>query len=167
MIGLLVAGPWVTMVGSRLWSAGPDGPSTLIAGRRLADSPRAAFRAVSGLIVALFIASAALGMISTILAYHSTSTGGAAGRNILIEDLGGDGPAVDGGQPPAGVEVPASLLSNLGAIRGVHGVAEIHFDPPRSVPGSALRWASSPVTSLRASPRSVAAPQVRPSRRSR
>ena len=45
---------------ARLPGHGPprQPPAALIAGRRLADNPRAAFRAVSGLIVALFISSA-------------------------------------------------------------------------------------------------------------
>jgi len=67
MVGLVVAGPWLTMLGSRLMARRARRPATLIAGRRLADNPRAAFRAVSGLIVALFISSAALGIITTIL----------------------------------------------------------------------------------------------------
>src|SRR5581483_7433356 len=87
MIGLVIAGPWLTMVGSRLMAARASRPTTLIAGRRLSDNPRAAFRAVSGLIVALFICSAALGVITTILAYQSTSTGGVAGRDILTQEL--------------------------------------------------------------------------------
>src|SRR5206468_4982894 len=106
MIGLLIAGPWVTMVGSRLMVRRARRPSTLIAGRRLAANPRTAFRAVSGLIVALFISSAALGIITTILAYHSTSTGGAAGRNVLVEDLARYD-SRDGGPPvPTGTALP-------------------------------------------------------------
>ena len=132
MVGLLVAGPWVTMIGSRLMVRRTRRPSTLIAGRRLADNTRAAFRAVSGLIVALFISSAALGIISTILAYHSTSTGGAASRNILVEDLGSYD-LVDGRRGSVGGSVPPGLLTHLSSIRGVRGVAAIHVDP--STPG--------------------------------
>ena len=40
----------------------------LLAGRRLSDNPRGAFRAVSGLILAIFVTSVSVGVISTILA---------------------------------------------------------------------------------------------------
>src|SRR5436305_14771558 len=113
MIGLLFPGPWVTMIGSRLMVRWARRPSTLIVGRRLAANPRTAFRAVSGLIVALFISSAALGIITTILAYHSTSTGGAAGRNILVQNLGRYGPSIDGPPAPVGTRLPDALLNKL------------------------------------------------------
>jgi hypothetical protein len=129
MVGLVIAGPWLTMVGSRLLAGHARRPSTLIAGRRLADNPKAAFRAVSGLIVALFISSAALGIITTILAYRSTATGGAAGRNILTETLGDIDPTMVGKPPAPGTTVPAGLLAHLSAIRGVHAVVETHVDP--------------------------------------
>ena len=40
-------------------------PGTLIAARRLDDDPRAAFRAVSGLVLALFITTVAVVAITT------------------------------------------------------------------------------------------------------
>ena len=45
MVGLIVAGPWLTMVGSRVMARRTSRPSVLIAGRRLSDNPRGAFRA--------------------------------------------------------------------------------------------------------------------------
>ena len=48
MVGLVVAGPWLTMVGARLIARRASRPATLIAARRLADDPKAGFRAVSG-----------------------------------------------------------------------------------------------------------------------
>jgi hypothetical protein len=134
MIGLVVAGPWLTMLGSRVMARRARRASTLIAGRRLADNPRAAFRAVSGLIVALFSASAALGVITTILAYHSASTGGAAGRKILAADLVNFDMGPDGRPSPTGSDVRPSLLTRLGSIRGVRSVAEIHLAASTSPP---------------------------------
>ncbi len=92
MVGLVIAGPWITMLISRLLARNTGRPAVLIAGRRLSDNPRAAFRAVSGLIVALFIATATVGVITTIVAYHNASTGGAAGRDILYEELADGAP---------------------------------------------------------------------------
>ena len=67
MAGLVIAGP-VADHGRRA-GHGPAGqqPGPLIAGRRLADNPRAAFRAISGLILALFVTAAAVGVITTIV----------------------------------------------------------------------------------------------------
>jgi hypothetical protein len=147
LVGLVVAGPWLTMVGSRLMARSARRPSTLIAARRLGDNPRAAFRAVSGLVVALFISSAALGIISTILAYRSTSTGGIAGRDILSADVGNFDLVLNGnvnggvrgsangkanGKGPAqGNSVPATLPGQLAGISGVHAVMAIHIDPSK------------------------------------
>jgi hypothetical protein len=134
MVGLLIAGPWVTMVGSRLMVRLARRPSTLIAGRRLRHSPRAAFRAVSGLIVALFISTAALGVISTILAYHDSSTGGAAGRNVLVESLGDFDMTVNGQPRSRGTTVAPEVLTQLGNIHGVNAVAQIHIAPSTQGP---------------------------------
>ena len=57
MAGLVIAGPWLTMVGSRLMARRTSRPAALIAGRRLADNPQAGFRAISGLVLALFVTS--------------------------------------------------------------------------------------------------------------
>ena len=130
MVGLVVAGPWLTMLGSRLMARRARRPATLIAGRRLADNPRAAFRAVSGLIVALFISSAALGIITTMLDYRTASTGGAAGRNILAQPFGDrDLITIDGQRIPGPATVPDTLVAHLAAIPGVQAVAAIHVDP--------------------------------------
>jgi hypothetical protein len=129
LLALVVAGPWLTMVASRLLARRARRPAALIAARRLADNPRAAFRAVSGLIVALFVCSAALGIITTILTYHSATTGGAAARAVLSEQLGNFNLKINGEQQAAGATVPATLLDTLASIPGVRAVAEIHVDP--------------------------------------
>jgi hypothetical protein len=124
LAGLIVAGPWLTMVGSRVLARRAARPATLIAGRRLADNPRAAFRAVSGLIVALFVASSAFGVIASIVAQHNASTGGKVGRDIVTEDF------MEGyfqGQPEA---APSdAVLARLRAVPGVRGVAVMHTEP--------------------------------------
>lgn len=64
--GLVLAGPWLTMLGARLMARRAGRPAVLIAGRRLSDNPKAGFRAVSGLVLALCIGSGAIGAIITI-----------------------------------------------------------------------------------------------------
>jgi len=119
MVGLLIAGPWLTMVGARLAARRANRPSELLAGRRLADNPRAAFRSVSGLILALFVTTAAWGIITTVVGYHNASTGGAEGQRLMAEDF---------------VDHPLHALTSttvgqLAAIRGVTGVVIAHISP--------------------------------------
>lgn len=70
-LGLIVGsaaliGPWVTSaIGGifvRVWRK----PSTLLAGRRLRDDPRGAYRASAGVVLAVFTGSMALTLLSTI-----------------------------------------------------------------------------------------------------
>ncbi|HET6909534.1 MAG TPA: FtsX-like permease family protein [Mycobacteriales bacterium] len=116
MIGLLIAGPWLTMRGARLLARRANRPASLLAGRRLSDNPRGAFRSVSGLIVALFVTTSAWATITTIVSYHDASTGGNAGRRLMAEDF---------------LERPLRALpghadSRLAAIPGVTGVVVVH-----------------------------------------
>jgi hypothetical protein len=55
LIGLVVGGPWLTAAMARLGARMLPGSSALLALRRLADSPQAAFRAVRGLVLAVFL----------------------------------------------------------------------------------------------------------------
>src|SRR6202042_3283841 len=84
VVGLVLAGPWFPPAGSRLMANRASRPATLIAGRRLLDNPKAAFRFISGLVIALFVGSAAIGALSSIAA-ASSSGGGSAGKDTLAE----------------------------------------------------------------------------------
>ena len=79
VVGLVLAGPWFTTAGSRLMARWANRPAALIAGRRLLDNPKAAFRFISGLVIALFVASALIGALTSI-AVVSSSGGGSAGK---------------------------------------------------------------------------------------
>ena len=82
LVGLVLAGPWFTTAGARLMAKRASRPSVLIAGRRLLDNPKAAFRFISGLVIALFVTSAVIGALSSIAATRS-SAGGSAGKETL------------------------------------------------------------------------------------
>jgi hypothetical protein len=128
MAGLVVAGPWLTMVGSRVMAQHAVRPAALLAGRRLSDNPRAAFRAISGLIIALFATSVSVGVITTILDYSGTSSGGTLGNDTLLEQFFGGLTA--SGQPVASIPaVPGGLLTELRSIQHVGGVTVLHSDP--------------------------------------
>ncbi|MGW5667075.1 FtsX-like permease family protein [Micromonospora sp. NPDC003776] len=125
LTGLLLAGPWLTMLGARLLAGRASRPATLIAGRRLADNPKAAFRSVSGLIVALFITSVATGVITTYVANRGEPrTDSVAATSLSTWFPPEDGPA------PAADQIPAGLA----AIPGVRSVTLVHANPVDTPP---------------------------------
>ena len=127
MIGLVIAGPWLTMTGARVLARRASRPGTLIAARRLADDPRAAFRAVSGLVLALFIFTVAAALIATQDTKHVAPADGAAASNTLVDQFStspDDGPVAGSAPPP-----PATVLTRLRQIPGVQGIVEFHVAP--------------------------------------
>jgi hypothetical protein len=127
MIGLVIAGPWLTMAGARVLARRASRPGTLIAARRLADDPRAAFRAVSGLVLALFIFTVAAALIATQDTKHVAPADGAAASNTLVDQFStspDDGPVAGSAPPP-----PATVLTPLRQISGVQGIVEFHMVP--------------------------------------
>jgi ABC-type lipoprotein export system ATPase subunit len=130
MAGLVIAGPWLTMAGARIMAQRARRPDTLIAARRLADDPRAGFRAVSGLVLALFVTAVAVGVITTIVAHRGAPSGGAAASDTLTAQLGyGPGDAVSIQGRSASAPVPDPLLRQLRSIQGVQAVSLIHTNP--------------------------------------
>ena len=125
--GLVLAGPWLTMAGSALLARRASRAAGLLAARRLADNPKAAFRAISGLILAVFTATVAVGIITSMTENHAFQTGGAAGKNILITGLTGPQQVTGPNAPPSGVTVP--LTGRLRDVPGVSTVLVSHLDP--------------------------------------
>jgi hypothetical protein len=76
MIGLIVGGSWLTMQAARLVAKLTRGASGLLAARRLADNPKAAFRSVSGLVLAVFIGTAITGIVPAVNASQRKPGGG-------------------------------------------------------------------------------------------
>jgi hypothetical protein len=120
MVGLVVAGPWLTLVGSRLLAGRARHAAALIAGRRLADNPQAGFRAVSGLTLALFVTSVATGVMTTIVAERGGVRTGSVMSSTLTQSYDTKGAA--GASASA---VPAGLAS----IPGVEAVHLVHASP--------------------------------------
>ncbi len=117
MIGLVIAGPWLTMTAARASAHRARRPATLIAARRLADDPKAGFRAVSGLVLALFVATATVSVIGTINARRAT-LGGDARTRTVVQDGELDGAPLTSANPDR-------LLARLPAVPGVAGVAGV------------------------------------------
>lgn len=57
LLGIALAGPWLTQYLARLFARLAMGAPSLLAARRLADNPKAAFRSVAVLVVAAFLAT--------------------------------------------------------------------------------------------------------------
>ena len=104
VVGIALAGPWVTEVIGRLLHRVARGPSLLIAAGRLRDAPRASFGAISGVVLAVFVASA----FFTILGYvHSSEVNAPTIRpDTLIVDLNATGSGVPGPDLAGVVGVP-------------------------------------------------------------
>ncbi|MFU8851492.1 FtsX-like permease family protein [Micromonospora sp. SL1-18] len=120
MIGLVLAGPWLTMVGARVLAGRASRPATLIAGRRLADNPQAGFRSVSGLIVALFVTSVATGTITTFVANRGAPRTDSVAATSLPKRFG-----PEEGSAPTADQIPAGLST----IPGVRSVTVVRANP--------------------------------------
>jgi hypothetical protein len=112
MIGLVVAGPWLTAQAARVFSRLVRGASALLAARRLADNPKAAFRTVSGLVLAVFLGTIVAGLVPAVNATTATPSANAL-SNVLLDGFSG-GPASPGLAPRAG----ATLVSQLRTFKG-------------------------------------------------
>lgn len=120
LIGLVTAGPWLTSRLAGLFVRSSNRAEMLLSARRLQDDPRAAFRAVSGVVLAVFTGTASFSVIHTMAVYH-----------------GETGHAVDSAQTlrtstlwardfeSGALEGPA----NFSAVNGVTGVAMIYRQP--------------------------------------
>ncbi|MFD8697844.1 FtsX-like permease family protein [Kitasatospora purpeofusca] len=122
MGGLVAAGPWLTMAGARLVAARTSRPATLIAVRRLADDPRAGFRSVAGLILALFVTTATVSIIGTIDTNRGV-LGGDPQTRVAVEH------GVMSGEPPMTDAVPERVLADVRAVPGFRGLAVAHANP--------------------------------------
>jgi hypothetical protein len=128
MAGLVVAGPWFTMAGARLVARHTDRPALLIAGRRLADNPKAGFRAVSGLVLALFVATSTVAIITTMTAERGRPARHDQVRHTLVGEYT-DGLTRTGDPVRAAAPITDDTTARLRAVPGVRGVAVVHTNP--------------------------------------
>jgi hypothetical protein len=137
IVGLVIAGPWLTMTAARVMARWTRRPGGLIAARRLADDPRAAFRAVSGLVLALFITTVAVVAISTQDAKELTRFGSADAAPVVTDQLAvsaGDGTPGHPLTGPRPAAPAAALLARLRQLPGVQGAFTVHDSPGLNIP---------------------------------
>ena len=140
IVGLVIAGPWLTMAAARVMARRTSRPGALIAARRLADDPKAAFRAVSGLVLALFITTVAVVGITTQDAKDLRQSATPAAAAVVMDQVAASGmfsssaePAKAGAGPAAAA---APLAAQLRGIPGVQGVVVVRADPKLTIPGA-------------------------------
>ena len=92
--GIAILGPFLTSLIGRALARG-GGPVRLLAGRHLLDDPRASFTVVTGVVLAIFVASAFFGFVSfTSQVSGTTRVGPAPVERLYVEVPPSDGPAV-------------------------------------------------------------------------
>jgi hypothetical protein len=138
LIGLVVAGPWLTAQAARLSGLFMTGASSLLAARRLSDNPKAAFRSVSGLVLAVFLGTLLAGLLPAVDSITATPSATAL-RNVLLDGFisspvcgnnvnctGNSGPAgVQAGATPLQLRVAQEGLPPSAAASLLHGLAAI------------------------------------------
>ena len=148
IVGLVIAGPWLTMAAARVMARRTSRPGALIAARRLADDPRAAFRAVSGLVLALFITTVAVVGITTQDAKDLTRFATPAAAAVVTDQLSASDIFVSSAEPAAAGPGPAApaapLAAQLRGILGVQGVVVVRADPKLTIPGAFHNLGTSP-----------------------
>ncbi len=84
LIGLVIAGPWLTARAAALAARFIGGASALLAARRIGDNPKAAFRSVRGLVLAVFLGTVLAGLLPAVEAVTATPSATAL-RNVLLD----------------------------------------------------------------------------------
>jgi hypothetical protein len=124
MVGLVIAGPWFTWATARLFGSMSRGAAPLLASRRLADNPKAAFRSVTGLVLAVFLGTIVGTLVPAVNATEASPTSTSL-SNVLLDQTGISGPA------------GAKLVTGLSAIGGT-AVYPFYFAPGNGpAPGQA------------------------------
>jgi hypothetical protein len=158
MIGLVIAGPYVTAKAAELLRQHAGGASPLLASRRLGDNPKLAFRSVSGLVLAVFLGTVVAGILPAV-EYISASPRASALSNVLLDgftasSVCGNNVNCSGGNPAplnplagslkqqqkVGLEglPPVSAAALLSGLRAIRGATAIPVYSPRQSgnPGS-------------------------------
>lgn len=156
MVGLVIAGPWLTATAARSLARRTGAASCLLAARRLADTPKAAFRAVSGLVLAVFLGSMLGGLMPTINQTNASPTATAL-SNVLLDTFyyspvcGNDVNCSGGDEPSASATSSTALLglppaTGAALIRQLDGFQGTTVVPYYSLPQDAQTKIGKPVT---------------------
>jgi hypothetical protein len=141
--GIVLAGPWLTVVVARgVARVGRRAPA-LLAARRLQDNPAAGFRAISGVILAVFVGTVFSGLAASILGQYRPEDGPPMAPGVVAAAPNPLPPADQ--RPPAPGRMPttrqlptwptltaaraAQVVADLGRVAGVDRVVTAHALP--------------------------------------
>ncbi|MFF4810077.1 FtsX-like permease family protein [Micromonospora chersina] len=130
IVGIVVAGPWLTVAVGRLLVRVSRGSTGLLAGYRLAGDPAAAFRSISGLVLAVFLVTVASVSTASGLARASADPAtvripdGTVGEEFVGRDA-----------VPVPAQAADRAVARLRATPGVTGVLDL-----RTPTGGARNW---------------------------
>jgi hypothetical protein len=141
IVGIALSGPWLTaMVARGVGRFGRRAPS-LLAARRLEDNPAAGFRAISGLVLAVFVGTVFSGMASTMLADEHLQAS-SLGAHVVAAAPDSEPPEMAGGPDgpdgPGGPDGPDEAGGPDGA--GGPGDAGGPDRAPAPGPAGVPRW---------------------------
>jgi hypothetical protein len=131
-VGIVVAGPWLTLVGARILARVARRDTTLIAGRRLSDDPGRAFRAISGLVLAVFVGTVFVGVVGTAISMQNVISPTLLPQSIMVASLketdGSASGAHSGGSSASAARAEAErLAARLSTLSGVHAVVPVYL----------------------------------------
>ncbi len=141
IVGIVLSGPWLTALVARgIARVGRRAPS-LLAARRLEENPAAGFRAISGIIVAVFVGTVFSGIAASVIAHNDPQDAGLAADVVAARPreeppppmpVDEPAPAEDARTRPPTVlapDVAARLADDLAALPGVDEVVTVHALP--------------------------------------
>jgi hypothetical protein len=85
--GIVLSGAWLTSLVARALARAGRGTPSLLAARRLQDNPAAGFRAIGGLILAVFVGTVFSSFTASVLADDSGVTDDGLGPGVLVGAL--------------------------------------------------------------------------------
>ncbi len=135
MAGLVLGGPWLTMQVARGLARLSRGASSLLAARRLADNPKNAFRAVSGVVLAVFVGSLLASIVPVINAAQTSLGGNASSLTDVLRAPYSTGPRT--GLPPGeAAKLMAELRGPGVTVLAVYDNPSFNPGPPPFAPGA-------------------------------
>jgi hypothetical protein len=133
IVGIAIAGSWITMLVGRAFGAVARGPSQLLAARRLTDDPRSSFGAIAGVVMAVFVAS----VFYSLVAFAADANGRIGGPALPRDTLDVTLPL----QP--GRAEPDALAIAIAAQDGVRSVGVIRSGQATTADGAVINaWAA-------------------------
>ncbi|MEV4624022.1 FtsX-like permease family protein [Asanoa sp. NPDC049573] len=124
IVGIVVAGPWLTMGIGRLVVRTARGAPTLLAGHRLAGDPAAGFRSISGLVLAVFLATI------TMQAAASAADPAPGPDQVLVPAGAVGAEFLYRGTPPLPAAAATTLAGRVRRLPGVRAVADLRWADP-------------------------------------